>query len=177
MKKEMKLLAMLLVAINLISLAAAFGVSSSYGGTTVLTLLPGETQEVALTMQNMVGDEDLTIRVALEQGQEVATLLGPSEYEVKLGTKVPVKLNVSIPEDAEPETEYSVIATFTTVKSGESEGVALGTAIESSFNVVVGAPEAEEAEKPALEAWQTALLVIAVIIILILLWYLLRKKK
>ncbi len=175
MKKGVMIFA-LLMAVCLSTSVAAFGISSPYWKENPLVMSPGESKEVHMTLQNMVGDEDLTVQAALVSGSEIATLTDESNvYEVKAGTAdTKVNMDIVVPEDAMLEDSYNIVVSISTVTSSEGGGVSLGSAIDKSFEVIIEAPVPEE-EMPAYNT--TVLWTVVIVAALILLWWILQKKQ
>ena len=64
---------------------SGFGVSSPYWDEKALVLSPGESKDIVLELQNMVGDEDIVLRAEVEEGSEIVTLVDEDlDYEVPL---------------------------------------------------------------------------------------------
>lgn len=148
MKMNMRLwLGSILTVLLLIPAASAFGVSSPYWTDNPLVMEPGESREVILSLQNMLGGEDMTIQAEMIGGSEIATIIdSDTVYPVDFGERhVPVTLSIAVPGDAELGSAYSVNIEFKEVKASEGSFVGLSTAVATSFPVQVGesAPEVE----------------------------------
>ena len=131
----------------------AFAVTSYYGAGNPLILNPGESQLVqAFGLQNMVGNQDMTIRVEQASGFEIAEILDSSlDYKVPYGRKdVYINMKVTVPEDAKIGDIYSIGANFRSLVTGEGGNVQLTAGIGNSIVVVVG-ERVEETEKIAEE--------------------------
>jgi len=167
-----------LIALLLLSpLASAFGITAPYWETKPLVMLPGESIDFALILQNMDGTEDVVLKAELVSGGNIATLTDDElEYLVPLGRKdINVNLKVTIPEDASPGDSYSVSVAFKEISTDE-EGkmVQMTSGITKSVPVIVKSEEVlpEEEEK----GFPTTMVVLLLVIIVIL-WYILFKKK
>lgn len=114
------MLLILLVA----QLVVAVGVTSPYYDTKPLGLHPGEAVEVQLLLQNMVGDEEVTLVASITEGAEIATLLGENQtYVIPFGVKdVPVLVRVAMPEDALVGEARTVKVSFTQLATDNAEG-------------------------------------------------------
>lgn len=147
MKKIKKIIISMNIAallLLLLPLAQAYGVSSPFWDTRPLVIQPGDTQEVALQLQNMLGGEDIIFRASVEEGKEIVTIIDDEDldYYVPYGSKdVIVKLRVTVPEDAEGKT-YKVGILFTQ-RPLDSDGgtVQLAGGIKTSFPVIVEVPK------------------------------------
>jgi hypothetical protein len=170
MKKELSILtAVIFLLAGVISSVSAFGIATPYWRENPLLMQPGESKDVQFTLQNMVGD-DVTIRVALLDGSNVATLTDyTTDYLVKKGTaNTKVNMHISIPADS-AGAKHTITMSFSTVTSGASGGVKIGTSIEKSFDVLV-----EKEAKAGAETWMWIVAALALLAIIILL---LKPKK
>ena len=180
------ILLVIILLVNFVDFVNAVGVASSYWRDNPLMISPGETKTIYLGLQNMVGTEDITLKAVLKQGSEIATT-EEKTYFVKAGTKdTQVPITISIPEDVPLNTEYQVTVSFQTVTVGTGGAVALGTGIETTFDVAlvpkVLAPEAVIegiiGEAPTQQKSPLIpLLILAIIIILIIIILIIYKKK
>lgn len=154
----------------LISLVSAFGVSSPYWDGNPLKMARGETKTVNLNLQNMVGEEDVTVKAVLVQGSEITSL--PEEvFTVKAGTSnTMVPLRISVPKDTIPGEYGSIKVEFKTVQDNTG-GIVMGTGMTVIFDVIATS-EVEESDTTMLVA-----IIIAIVILALILWLLLRKKK
>ena len=161
------------LVILLVSLISAFGVSTSYWKGKPLVIAPGETVVVDLGLQIEAGKEDVIVRAVLKQGFEIASV-EERDYLVKGGTKdtsVPVTITIPLNESL-VGMEYVVIVSFKTVDTGQG-GIALGTGIDTTFDVLVaGIPE----EEKKVENIALILTILGIIISILVLIYIFRKK-
>ena len=173
-----------LIALLLVPLASAFGITAPYWETKPLVMLPGESIDLALILQNMDGTEDVVLKAELVSGGNIATLTDEElEYLVPLGRKdINVNLKVTIPEDASPGERYSVGVSFKEISTDE-EGkmVQMTSGITKSIPVIVKSEEVlpeEETLIPEEErGFPTAMVVLLLVIIVILGYVILKKKK
>lgn len=168
----------LVLSIISISFAAAVAVTAPYWEGFPLIVNPGDVKNVALELQNMAGDGDITLRAELVSGSEIAKMTDKShDYLIPLGRNdIKVNLQIKIPENASLGQKWGVGVSFKTVTSGGSEGVAMGIGIQKSFEVIVGPPQEKPKEK-ANVAWIWAGAVVIVIVLLVILLLLSRRKK
>ena len=160
-----------ILALTLLSLSLVYasGVASPYYGGHPLTMAVGESKIVNLNLQNMVGTDDVTFKAVVKQGSEIASL-SKDTYLVNAGTyDTMAPLRITIPGDAIPGTIYSVVVEFKTVSTATGGGVAMGTGMDTSFDVVV-------AEKEAKKFPATVLVIVIIVILAIIAWILLRRK-
>jgi len=173
-----------LIALLLVPLASAFGITAPYWETKPLVMLPGESIDFALILQNMDGTEDVAVKAELVSGAEIATLTDEKlEYLVPLGRKdINVNLKITIPEYASPGESYSVGVSFKEISTTEGEEmVQMVGGITKSIPVIVKSEEVlpeEETLIPEEErGFPTAMVVLLLVIIVILGYVILKKKK
>ena len=157
----------------------AFGVSSSYWKGNPVTIAPGETKIVELTLQNMIGSDDETVRAILIKGDSVASF-EDQDYTIPIGTKdTKVQILITIPNDAEVGSKYEVIIGFSTGSGNQGGAVSLGTGVQTAFDVeVVGTPTLVPAEEGISKGLIVGILVVvALIIIAVIIWLVLRARK
>jgi len=124
------------VILIIVSFVTAAGVSTFYSESRPLEMYYGETKTIDFNLQNMVGDDDVTFKVEITQGAEIASL-EEDTYLVKAGTHdVMVPLVVKIPKNY-AESVTLVELDFKTVSSGEGGGIAMGAGYKTPFNVVI----------------------------------------
>ena len=140
MKKSIMIVGIMFLGIGifLAGFADSFGIGSEYWKGNPLYISAGETKTVYLTLQNMVGTEDVTVKTELKEGAEIASIDSNKEYFVKAGTqdtKFPVTIN--IPENTPLDASYVVTISFRTITPGNTGAVVIGTGIDTSFDVLV----------------------------------------
>jgi len=152
------ILLVILLSLNVLG----FGVASL---NPPFTLAPGESKTNYLWLQNMVGEDDITIKAEIVKGQDIASLIGSDTFLVKAHTKdTQVPIQITVDKDTPLNTSYGVSMLFSEVTSGSGEGVSLGTGIGKSFTVLV---ISEEKQTP-LNATSSLIWIIAVAIIIII---------
>ena len=113
-KKWFPALVGVLVLLSSIAGVQAWGVAH---GDKELQLYKGEKHTIRTSLQNMIGDEDLTIFIKLQGDTGIAQL---SETEVVLPPKTsshPIYINVTIPKDAQKDS-YKVSVVYTEKEKG-----------------------------------------------------------
>jgi len=119
-----------------------FAVTAFYWDEKPLYLNPGESRDIeAFGMQNMVGNQDITINVEQNSGFEIAKITDKSTiYEIPFGRKdVMVHMKVTIPEDAKIGQRYVVGASFKEFPKEEGAGnVQFASSISYGIVVVIG---------------------------------------
>ena len=161
---------------------SAFGAGAPYWSENPLYLEAGESENVVLKLQNMVGDEDVTLRAEVTRGGEVVSLTDSNlDYLVPSKTKdVPVNLRIEVPADAEEGVFYPVSVSFTQVAEEEGRMVRFQGAIIKTFDVIVGAePVVEAAAGPEAEevGYSWVWWVVLVVVVIVLIYIIARKKK
>ncbi len=132
-----------------------------------LRLGKGDSKVVQFELQNMVGDNDATFKLSLQSSQDVAQFTEPQEaYLVEAGTSVPVPIKISVPSSAQIGDTYRVTFTAQEAKTTAPGQFALGSAFETSFNVLIGEKLAVPQKKA--EVLGSKQIIIAVIIILLI---------
>lgn len=156
----------------LISSVSALAISSSYWSG--LRLSPGETKEIYLTLQNIVGQEDLYIQGNILNGSEIVKLSDSNTlYSVPLGSKTKVNMTITIPEDAKLGDKYLIDLSFTTVKVGGAGAFGFGSSIGQKINVIIGS----DSEIKTKQTTQTIYIVIGIVILLAIIIFVAKKKK
>lgn len=154
------------LAMFLVSLVSAFGVSSPYWGDNPLQIYRGETKVVNLNLQNMVGSDDVTLRAEVTQGADIASL-SEDTYTVPIGISdvvVPLKIRL----DRDSPSASSVEVQFKTVATDDDGIVTLGTGMVVGFQVV-------EVEREGLSTIAWTIIGLAVILVVVIVF--LRKKR
>lgn len=175
------LIALLLLLSPLVS---AFGVTAPYWDDNPLIMYPGQTKDFALTLQNMVGNEDMVLKAELVGGAEIATLVDEElEYLVPFGRKdIKVNLRVEIPEDAPFDKEYTIGVSFKQILEDEGKMVQMAGGVGKYVPVIVRSesevlPEEETPVPEEGKEFPTAMVVLLLVIVVILGYILFKKKK
>jgi hypothetical protein len=175
--KTINIISAFVLAILAVSTVSALAVGSPYWKNIPSTddnplyLTPGASAIVQFTLQNMVGQDDVTLRAQITKGIDMAVIADSSNnYLVPFGdNNVPVNIKVTAPITAKPGDKYNVSVSFTSVTKAKAGQFMLGSAIEKSFDVVIPATTAQAAQ-PANTLWiwlVTAIVVIAALILLV----------
>lgn len=132
---------------------SAFGVVVPYWEGHPLIMEPGETKDIALKLQNVGSDSDLTFEVNLNKGSEIAKITDKSSIYIapKETTDTKINIRISIPQSTAVGSEYNVGVSIKDV--GEKAGgmVQLTNMVSKEFKVVVGSkpPVTAATETPA----------------------------
>lgn len=188
MVKIQKLIFPLVVSLLLVAtLANALAITAPYWPGYPLTMNPGESIDLVYDIQNMVGEDDVTIKVEITEGKEIASLTALDIYPVKIKDGISVPFKVSIPKDTPLGTKYKVTASFYSVSNDINKPVQLSTKVIKSFEVFIG--QEKKANEPATQevsgqqvkeskpGSSSSTMIIIVILVILLVWFLLRKKR
>ena len=155
----------------MISFTSAFGITSFYWEEKQLEMYAGETKDVQLLLQNMVGDEAITLDAVVVKGGNIAKLEQGS-YAVPFGEKeMPVNIEIKTPRSAKIGDNYEIRVSFTEQVSQGEDMLQMAGSIEKSFFVTVS----REQEIPFVYGWIIGGIALVVIIGLVIL--LIREKK
>lgn len=155
------------------------GVSSEYFTENPLIMSPGETKDIQITLQNMVGSEDVTLKGSITQGQDIATITDTnSVYLIPFGQKdIKVNIKVSIPAETQIGSSKDIIVSFLTVTPGDTTGtIRMGMGIDKLIPVKVQLKEQQNIKSPT-QNYTGLIWGIIAIIILVIIFLLLRKKQ
>ena len=186
-KKEMVILSFLLLIIPFIN---GFGITSMYWDTNPLSLELGQSIDVVLLLQNMVGESDVTLRAELEEGKEIAELTDPNlDYLIPFGRKdISVNVRISIPEDSPIDKEYNVVVSFKQIIPNEARTLQLTSAIKKTIPIkIVGEGGVQEPEKPPISVTavtgegkvpsQSSYILVGVIFVILAIIFLILKRR
>lgn len=169
-------IALLVGALLLISNVSAFAVSSQYWKENPVILYPGTITEIYIVLQNMAGEEDITVTGVIVEGSEIATLSDLSNiYTVPVGKRVNVNITFDVPEDTEIPSNYSIILSFVTT-AGEAETLGLGSGIEKIIPVLIVKEPRKQIELKS-SLWLYIILAGIIALVIIIAIILKRKKK
>lgn len=177
-KKITLLLGFAFVLLISISAVNAFGVSSPYWGSNPLKMYAGETKVVNFNLQNVVGDEDATVKVVINQGSDIASL-EKDIYFVKAGASdTYVPLTVRIPEGVIGT--YAIALEFKNIAPGGAGGVAMGVGMVAGFDVIVSERPPEVVPETQLappKSYLSGVAVLIIILIAAMVFFAKRRKK
>ena len=134
-----KIIVSIILGVFLIPSAFSFGVTTPYFEDNPLKLKPGESADIRLELQNMVGEEDVSLMANLNSGSEIAFITDEdTTYKVPFGTKdTYVNINIKIPEEDQIGTEYKIGVSFNTFGEEGSDIVQLSGAVATNIPVIV----------------------------------------
>lgn len=185
MKNNLVFASLFITLVMMISSVSAFGASTPYWDKNPLKLTPGEYTVVELTLQNMVGNEDISLIAEItSDGDGIATLVNQDNvYFVPLGIEdVKVPIRVEINKIIKQGDTREIIISFTQVSSNQEEGmVSLSNGFTTKMTVEIVAEEESVLFNPSqsvdkgVPMW--IWLLIVAIIILAVVAFLVYKKK
>lgn len=172
--KNRKIIAIELVVFGLILIGfiSASGISPPYWEGYPLQMNYGETRVINFNLQNMVGTEDVNVKVVIKEGSDIASL-EKTTYSAKIGTSdtlIPLKIN--IPSDYNKQVQR-VSLEFNSVNPSEEGMVTIGTGWTTSFDVVLSE---KPVEKKAF-VWIIILLVAVVLVLALIIYLMLSRRK
>ena len=173
MKKQNNLLfGAIIFVIAFISLVSAPGTSSPNTEDRPLQISPGETKIVEFNLQNMVGNEDVTVEVVISEGADIASL-ERTTYTARVGTyDTMIPVTISIPENYNKNVQR-VKLEFKTVSESQGDGiVSIGAGWITPFNVFI-----DSTEPAASKGSLITLLVIVVAILAISVVFLIVRRR
>jgi hypothetical protein len=177
-KTQIKFAILPLALLFAVSIVSAYGVGAPYWTENPLKLSPGDSEIINLKLQNMVGDEDITLKAEIVEGNDIAELLdSDTTYTIPFGTKgYEVPLKITIPSDAKLGDEYKVSVYFKEIASaGGGEMLELATGVEKGIPIIVSTTS--PAKTTSSSSGSSSIWMIVLIALAILVGYLLIRKK
>lgn len=152
----------ILITINSVS---AFSVGSAYHKNNPLQLSPGESTIISFSLQNMAGDEDITAKANILQGNEFMKIINSSNiYEIPLGGEKIVSVRVTIPPGTRIGETYKAELEFSTITENKKGTFGFGSAVGRKFDIIVASPG--DGNLPE-EKSRTGILIVLVVLILL----------
>lgn len=176
----MKLLIAILMIIPLVN---AFGVSTPFWGEHQLVMAPGETKDAYVELQNMVGDEDITLKAEITKGSEIATLIDPStEYLIPSGTRdVKVNIQVTMPKNVPLESTYNIEVSFKQVTEAQGGMMQMAGGVGTTIPVIVKLPTPPTGQAIKENEWNNkasiAVLTLLIALLFIIGYATIKKRK
>lgn len=179
MKNQRLILSALIISMMALSIVSAFGVSGDYWDVSPpnpLALAKGESTIAYITLQNNMGDQDVTAKVVIKAGSDIASI-AQDTYFVKVQTKVKVPIRITLPKSAIVGDTKNVKIEVTTINPSNTGMVSMGTGYNWGFDVKVIEPTpTKKTMDYTLWLWILVLL-IAIVIISIMIRTAKPKKK
>jgi hypothetical protein len=180
MKKQV-IIKIVLATIFLIGFINAAGIASLYHETNPLSMNYGETKIVDLNLQNMVGEEDITVKVIIKQGGDIVTL-EKDAYTAAAGTSdTIIPLTIKIPSNYGKQSQTIEIETKT-VTSGQGGMVNLGTGWTTTFNVLLSEKQTDNTNSGGTSdsgssTGKMIALTIAIIALILIIFFVMKRKR
>ena len=184
--KKLKLsFGFLIILAVMMSLVSAFGVTTYYWETNPLIMYPGQTKNINVELQNMVGGADLRLKAELTEGMEIATLIDPDEeYLIPFGRKdIKVNIKVVIPENVPLEDKYYIKIAFKEAATEEGKMLQMASSVGATIPVVIKSIEEVPAEQEQIQLQEeeqvsvTTIVVLSLVILAIIIGYIIFKFK
>ena len=175
---------MITAAIFLASLAlvSASGVSVPYwdtpGNENPLYLNPRETKDISLELQNMVGEDQIIFQVSMVSEGNVAQFIDEQrEYTLAPRERKKVLIRITAPETAKTGNEYKVTFTAREQKAATAGQFTLGSAFESSFDVIIQKKQSISGNTFLNLSQRTTWYILGILIIIVIIIIWLKRKK
>lgn len=176
----------ILLVLSAFPIVSAFGATAPYWENNPLIMLPGETQEFPIILQNMVGEKDIILKGEIISGSEIAALTPNSIYSVLFGKEdIKANLKVEIPKNAKKGDEYTISVSFKQIPGEKEEMLQVVSEISVSFPVIIEkeiskSPQQTELTSTSLKYFLNIILTfmtILIISIIILVFFLIKRQN
>ena len=165
----------LVVLITLVSNISAFAVSSQYWEENPLIVLPGETKDFKIVLQNMAGEEDVIAELEILGDSSIIEILDESNiYSVPVGQRVDVNLRASVPEEQEKGSEFEIILSVRTISQEDAQTLGFGSGIERKIPVLTEEQNKKETSKIIYYIIGS---VVLALIIAVIIFFIYRKRQ
>jgi|SRR3989338_336837 len=178
MKRGELVLVSFILVIMLIGIVSAFGVGQPcdnfkcYGivdssdNLPALEMTKGEVKTVNVNLQNMVGNESVTVKAEIKEGLSIASINQDTYLVPAQTSNIQAPLVIRISSSAVVGDTTKIVVEFKTVTSGAGGMVAIGTGMTISFDVVIIEKVEQASAYDNVWLWVVLIAVIAVIIAL-----------
>ena len=188
--RNIKLVLVIMLLLVNTGFVLALSVNSPYYKNNPLEMYPGQEREILFNMQNCPSlldscdKEDVSVVVSLEEGSEIAEIVGNENYKIDYGTSDSnIRLKVNIPDNAAIGTEY-LVKILVSADPKDSGSVQLGlkyniefpVVIKDASNVAVVLGE-ETATSNNIFNMVLVVIILSIIILVILVWILFSRNK
>ncbi len=186
MKTTLKIGIVTLIIVVFSLFVNAFGVSSSYWKDNPLIMHAGQTEDVKLLLQNMVGEKDMTVKVSLAEGKEIANLLDKSDtYNIPFGVKdVPINIRITIPENTRLGENLNVGVMIREIPIENKDMIQTAAGIKETIPISIRTesevPKIVKESSLSNRQWDLVWVVLIIVIVVVILleeWHLKNKKK
>lgn len=165
-------LALFFAVFLLVGSVSAVGIVSPYWKDYPLSMNYGETKTIEFNLQNMVGNEDVTVSVNVKQGSNIATL-EEITYTAKAKTSdTIIPLKITIPKGFNKQVQ-KIELEVNTVSPDNGGMINIGAGFIASFDVIVSGSEVGKSTL----IWIILGLVVALIVLLLLILLVIKKRK
>jgi hypothetical protein len=159
-KNKILFVELFFIGLIMLGVVSAAGIVSPYWQDYPLQMNYGEAKIINFTLQNMVGNKDITVDVKISKGSDITTL-DKTTYTAKAGTSgTLIPITIKIPQNYDKQIQ-TVELEIKTVNGNAGGMVSLGVGWTPSFNVVVS-------EKPVQKSTWVGIIVGLILIIIIL---------
>ena len=141
--RNIKLVLVIMLLLVNTGFVLALSVNSPYYKNNPLEMYPGQEREILFNMQNCPSlldscdKEDVSVVVSLEEGSEIAEIVGNENYKIDYGTSDSnIRLKVNIPDNTAIGTEY-LVKILVSADPKDSGSVQLGLKYNIEFPVVI----------------------------------------
>ena len=169
-------IAILLISMLSIPNALAFAVSTAYWEGSPLKIMAGETKDIQVVLQNMAGGENITVKAKISEGEDIAKISDASDiYEIPLGTKKEVNIQIKVPENYKIGGKDSIKLSFTTITTGTGGGFGFGSSIDKTIPILIVNKKGEAKEPTNL--WLVVLIIGILIVVIGIIIIFIRRNK
>jgi len=180
-KKYLEILATgILVIILCSAVSALIGLSGEYHDKNPVTIASGETKEVVFGRFQNTGEEEITLKIELVEGKEIATLTSENLDSFVLPAGIrnkEVKVKISIPENTPNGYKYKISINYEDITPPKEGGMIQFTESKtSSIPVLVKALEKPEGISISFGTLIISVIVVAVIAIIVT-YFIVKKKQ
>ena len=129
-------------------------------------------KDMEFVLQNSGATENIVVRATVLEGANIISIIDESDlYTVVPGDKVPVHIQIKIPEDFEIGGRHPIKLSFSAQTEGKSGVFGFGTGIGKNFDVIIGEEIKEKIEI------DPGLMVLIIIVLIIIIRIFLKRKK
>jgi len=175
-KKTLEICVLLIILLSS-PISALIGLSGDYHDKNPLIIAPGETKEIVFGRFQNTDDKDVTLKIELREGGNIAALTTENldSFVIPAGVRdKELKARISIPEAAPEGYEYKITINYQDTAPLEGSGmIQYKESKTSSIPVVV--KKLEKAETNLL-LW-LILIILIILIIIVIIYLILQKNK
>lgn len=155
----------------IVSYVSAAGIASPYFKDNPLRMNYGETKIIDFNLQNVVGDEDITVEAMITKGSDIATL-DQTIFTARAGTSdTMIPVTITIPQDYTKNSE-AVELEVKAVTTDQGGMVTLGTGWVTSFDVLL-----TQREEPKSTSGMLIWMILGVVVLVVVILFMIRKRR